>query len=74
VLRVMEAPELPRAILASKTADDSLAAWMFENKVGAVVYDVVDYDPGAVEVFLGRSNSCLRGLCFRDAAQACRRF
>lgn len=51
--RVMEAPELPRAVLPSKTVYDSLAPGMFGDEVGAIVDDVVYYDPSAVESLLG---------------------
>lgn len=54
----MEAPKLPRAVLPTKTVNDSLTPGMFGDEVGAIVDDVVHYEPDAAEVFPGRANDC----------------
>ena len=54
----MEAPKLPRAVLPTKTVNDSLTPGMFGDEVGAIVDDVVHYEPDAAEIFPGRANDC----------------
>lgn len=54
----MKAPELPRAVLPSKTVNDSLTPRMFGDEIGAIVDDVVHYEPDAAEIFPGRANDC----------------
>jgi hypothetical protein len=49
----VEAPELPRTILARKTVDDSFAAGMFVGEISAVVYDIVHNNPGTTETVFG---------------------
>lgn len=44
-LCVVEAPELPRAVLAAEFADHAVAAWVGRGPGGAAVDDVVDDDP-----------------------------
>jgi hypothetical protein len=54
----MEAPKLPRAVLPSKTVNNSSTPRMFGDEIRTIVDGIVYYDPDAVEALLGRTDNC----------------
>ena len=50
---MMEPPELPRAVLAGKGLDDSVATGVLVQEIRAIKDDVVDHDPDAAGSLVG---------------------